>query len=148
MFGVIDDIVNCPQCGMPATKHNYHVTGEESVACDYCGYTHDKTLTGKSSSKGYGCIHYAGKDENGNDTDNIIRLRSRLSLLERQKIINDLRNNYGSKSAFFIWNENRNELECIIGTKPMTLDEWYEKQKLEAEWIARQHYVTEPEDLF
>lgn len=147
MFGIIEDIVACPQCGMPATKNSYHITGEESVVCNYCGYTHDKTLTGSSESMGYGCIRYVGKDENGNDTDNIIRLRKSVSLLERHEILMDLSKHYDvDKCSFYVWDVRNRKLDCIIGTKPMTLEEYCEQQRREAEYMARQRFITEPED--
>lgn len=146
MFGIIEDIISCPQCGMPATKKNYHVTGEESVACNYCGYTQDKTLTGTVMSKGYGCIHYSMKDGKGNDTEQIVRLKKKVSLSDKHKIEQDLRENYDAdKSSFFVFDD---KLECIVGTKSMTLEEIYEQQRLEVECMIRQRFATELEDLF
>ena len=54
MSGVITDMIDCPQCGLPAIKRDYYVIGEEKVVCDYCGYSHLKTLEGSSEHKGFG----------------------------------------------------------------------------------------------
>ena len=64
MSGVITDMIDCPQCGLPAIKRDYYVIGEEKVVCDYCGYSHFKPLEGSSEHHGSGTIHYK------KDTDN------------------------------------------------------------------------------
>lgn len=139
MFGVIPDMTACPQCGMPAVLNDYHVSGEEEVACSYCGYQHQKTLSGKKIQKGYGCIHYVRKSEQeGDDAETIVRLKTPLSLLGRHNIILDIQQNYDmEKSAFYVWDENKNELEAIVGAKPMTLEKWLEEQHREEEYRIR-----------
>lgn len=147
MFGVIAEMVSCPICGMPAVHNNYHVTGEESVTCDYCGYTHEKTFSGKKTSKGYGCIHYVA-EKDGNDIETVVRLKSPMSLIGRHEVVMDIQNHYSTeKSSFFIWDDEKKELECIIGSKPMTLEEYYEQQNMEAEYWSRMKYATHPDDM-
>lgn len=143
MLGIIKDIIECPQCGMPAIKSDYHVTNEELVACDYCGYNHAKTLKGTKSYRGYGCIHYV-KD----DVETIVRLKEPLSLIGRDKIFSEISEKYDiKKSSFFVWDEETQKLDCIIGKKPLTLEEEYERQRIEAEYYAMIARGCESEDF-
>lgn len=134
MSGVITDVIDCPQCGLPAFKNNYYVVGEEKVICDYCGYSHLKTLEGSSEQKGYGTIHYK-KGSNDTQEEKIIRLRKPLDIIQRNNIFMDIQHNWDiNQSSMFFWDENTKSLECTLGEKPKTLDEIYEEQRQEADY--------------
>ena len=134
MSGVITDVIDCPQCGLPAFKNNYYVVGEEKVICDYCGYSHLKTLEGSSEQKGYGTIHYK-KASNDTQEEKIIRLRKPLDIIQRNNIFMDIQHNWDiNQSSMFFWDENTKSLECTVGKKPKTLDEIYEEQRQEADY--------------
>ena len=130
MFGVITDIIDCPQCGYPAIKKDYHVTGEESVKCEWCGYSHLKTIKENHYRKGYGSVHSTPKIINGsNQKINIILFNS--------ETMQDEKNNYISNDNYcnvFVWNEEKNILECLKGKLPETLEEIYEQQRQEGEY--------------
>lgn len=144
MFGVIPEMVSCPQCGMPAVLKNYHVSHEEEVLCDYCGYTHIRTLSGKKIQKGYGCIHRAKKD---GDEVTTVRIKAPLSLLGKNNIVKDIYANYDAdRSAFYVWNDS-NGIEAIIGAKPMTLEQYYEQQRQEAEREMHLMHACHPDDF-
>lgn len=129
-MSVMSDMIDCPQCGLPAQKDDYYVVGEERVVCDYCGYTHIKTDEGTQSSMGYGSVHYVHVKENGSSTKHeteLIRFKTPLDLKARHdaiiKIYNECEPN---RSSLFVWNENLKELECLHGYKPRTLDQQYQ----------------------
>lgn len=140
VFGVIEEEQECPQCGVPIIVKKCHVTGEESVACPYCGYSHEKTTSGKESRRGFGCIHYV---KNGKQTT--VKLDKPLTLLERHNIIMDLHENYDEASTFYVWNGK--EVEVLVGHIPSNIDERYEMQRLEMEYEARMRYAREADDL-
>lgn len=134
-MSIISDFIDCPQCGLPSQKDNYHVTGEEMVVCNWCGYSHTKTVEmGTKIKHGYGSIHYVPKSENENGSNEItiVRLDKPLSLLERHQIIMDIEANYDKlKSGLFIWDETKYCLECLIGSRPKTIDEEYQERLAE-----------------
>lgn len=141
MPSVITDIIDCPQCGLPSQKDDYYVIGEEKVVCNWCGYNHLKTIQGTESNKGYGSIHYVPKNEetNGsNQSENIIRLKSPSDIAHRHKVIMDIQENYDiDRSSFYVWDDERNTLECLIGNKPKTIDEVYQEQREEADYYRQ-----------
>lgn len=139
MSSIITDIIDCPQCGLPVQKDDYYVVGEERVICNWSGYNHLKTIEGTESSKGYGSIHYVPKIENGsNQLENIVRLKTPTDIIHRHKVIMDIQENYDvNKSSFFVWDEEQKILECLIGDKPKTLEEVYQKQKEEADYYRQ-----------
>lgn len=117
MSGIITDIIECPQCKLSAQKDDYYVVGEEKVVCNWCGYTHLKTIEEDEYSRGFGTIHYVPKNKNGsNQTERIVRIKEPLDILDRHKIVIDIQDNYDiDKSSFYVWNENTEQLECLIG---------------------------------
>ena len=134
MSGVITDIIDCPQCGLPAIKSDYYVIGEEKIVCDYCGYSHLKTLEGSSEQKGYGTIHYK-KGSNDTREEKIVHLKHPLTIVQRNNIFMDIQHNWDvEQSSMFFWNDDTKSLECTLGKKPMTLDEIYEEQSKEADY--------------
>lgn len=141
MAGINTEMVDCPQCGLPAQKDEYYVIGEERTVCNWCGYNHVKSVTGKRSSKGYGSIHYVPKNEsqNGsNQIERIVRLKSPLQLLDRHRIVMDIEKNYDhDKSSFYVWNEATKALECLMGARPKTIGEVYQEQCDEAEYYRQ-----------
>ena len=143
MSSVITDIIDCPQCGLPSQKDDYYVVGEERVVCNWCGYSHLKTTKGTESSKGYGSIHYVPKLEemNGsNQSEHIVRLKIPSDIIHRHKVVMDIQEHYDNKSSFYIWNEERNCLECLVGMKPKTLEEVYQEQRQEAEYYRQSQF--------
>lgn len=140
MSSIITDMIDCPQCGLPAQKDDYYVIGEERVICNWCGYSHLKTISGTESSKGYGSIHYVPKNtENGsNQSEQIVRLKTPSDILHRHKTVMDIQDNYDiDKSSFYVWDEEKQSLECLIGNKPKTIEEVYQEQKDEAEYYRQ-----------
>ncbi len=141
MSSIITDMVDCPQCGLPAQKDEYYVIGEERVTCNWCGYNHLKTIEGTESSKGYGSIHYVPKDENtngSNQTESIVRLKVPMDLVQRHQTIMGIQKGYDvDKSSFYIWNEGTRSLDCLLGKKPQTIDEAYQEQKGMAEYYQQ-----------
>lgn len=131
MKGIITDIIDCPQCGLPAQKDNYHIVGEERTVCNWCGYSHTKTINGSITVKGHGSIHYHKDKDN---EEKIVRLINPLSLVEQSNVVIDIHKNYDDKSCFYVWNEQLNKLDCICGTLPMTLDQQYEYHLSELEY--------------
>lgn len=133
MSSVITDMLDCPQCGLPAQKDDYYVTGEERVVCNWCGYTHIKSIEGTESSKGYGTIHYVPKNEktNGsNQTEKLVRLKIPMDIIQRHKVIMDIQENYDTENSnVYVWNEENNSLDCLLGKRPKTIDEVYQEQK-------------------
>lgn len=139
MSGVITDVIDCPQCGLPAIKSDYYVIGEEKIVCDYCGYSHLKTLEGSSEQKGYGTIHYkkGSNDTHGTQEEKIVHLRQPINIIQRNNIFMDIQHNWDvEQSSMFFWNDDTKSLECTLGKKPMTLDEIYEEQSKEAEYYS------------
>lgn len=137
MSSVIIDIIDCPQCGLPAHKNDYYIVGEERVICNWCGYSHLKTINGTESRKGFGTIHLI-QNKNGSNEEKIIRLKSSFNIMDRHKVIMDIQENYDTdRSSFYVWNEERGCLECLIGDKPQTLDEIYQEQSKEAEYYRQ-----------
>lgn len=135
MSSVITDIINCPQCGLPSQKDEYYVIGEERVVCNWCGYSHLKTIEGSSYSKGYGTIHFIPKGENGSNSEKIIRLKSKPDIIHRHKTIMDIQENYDmDKSSFYVWNDEIAKLECLLGCEPKTLEERLEEEREEADY--------------
>lgn len=136
--GIITELIDCPQCGLPAQKDEYYVVGEERVTCNLCGYSHIKGINGTESSKGYGSIHYISKNEieNGsNQIEKIIRLKIPMDIIDRHKTIMNINENYDTtQSSFYIWNEEKKSLECLVGVLPRTIDEEYEEKAKEAEY--------------
>lgn len=126
---VISDMIDCPQCGLPAQKDEYYVVGEERVVCDYCGYSHVVAEGKKEESLGYGSIHYVHVDENENGSNHkkeIIRLKTPLTLKARHDAIMKIYNEYdNNRSSLFVWDESFGKLECLHGSMPKTLDEQY-----------------------
>jgi len=144
-FGVIPEVIDCPQCRFPAHKDDYHVVGEERVVCNWCGYTHTKSASGTESSRGYGSIHYTPKNEstNGsNQTENIVRLKNPLDLVGRHKTIMEIEKDFDiNNSSFYVWNEETQSLECLIGKLPRTIDEEYEERKQEIQYEIEMRYT-------
>lgn len=123
--GVIQDVVNCPQCGLPCSKETYYVEGEEALNCNWCGYHQLKTAQGTSSSKGYGSIHYVSK---GSNEDNITVLKTPLSLTQKNEAVHKIIYECDrDKSGLYIWNDKEHRLERAIGYKPLTMDEHYDR---------------------
>lgn len=145
MSSVIAEIIDCPQCGLPSQKDDYYVVGEERVVCNWCGYTHLKTTSGTESSKGYGSIHYVPKNENGsNQTEKIVRLKVPSDIIHRHQVIMDIQKNYDiDSSSFYVWNEEDNALECLIGEKPKTIDETYQEEKDKAEYYRQIGFASD-----
>ena len=135
---IIIDTIDCPQCGLPAQKNEYYVVGEEQVVCDWCGYNHVKTINGTKSNKGYGSIHY----KNGSNQDEqVIRLNVPVDIVRRHKIIMDIQQNQDmDKSSFYVWNEERGCLECLIGVMPKTLDEVYQEERNKADYYRQSKF--------
>lgn len=155
MAGINTEMIDCPQCGLPAQKDEYYVVGEERVICNLCGYTHVKSISGKRTSKGYGSIHYISRNEseNGsNQTERIVRLKSPLPLLDRHKIITDIEKNYDrEKCCFYVWDEANNTLDCLMGAKPKTISEVYQEQSEEADYyrqLRHSHFEEEEYEEF
>jgi rubredoxin len=126
----MSDMIDCPQCGLPAQKDDYYVVGEERVVCDYCGYSHIKADGDKEVSPGYGSVHYVHVNESDSSSKReteLIRFKTPLDLKARHDAIMKI---YGecdpNRSSLFVWNENLNELECLHGSKPRTLDQQYQ----------------------
>lgn len=138
MSSIITDTIDCPQCGLPAQKNEYYVVGEEQVVCDWCGYNHVKTINGTKSNKGYGSIHY----KNGsNQAEQIIRLNVPADIVRRHKIIMDIQQNQDmDKSSFYVWNDERGCLECLIGVMPKTLDEVYQEERNKADYYRQTNF--------
>lgn len=138
--GVITDVIDCPQCGLPCQKDTYYIEGEERVVCSWCGYHHIKSHTGTKSSKGYGSIHYVSQNTNGsNQEEQVIPLKAPLSLSEKNDVIYKILHEYDKdKSGLYVWNEAYQKLECAIGFQPITLEEHFNKQYEEA--IMEQEY--------
>lgn len=133
---IITDMIDCPQCKLPAQKDEYYVVGEERVVCNWCGYTHLKTIEGTECSKGFGSIHYVPK--NSSNQENIVRFKTPTDILYRHKVIMDIQENYDTdKSSLFVWNEKENVLECLLGNTPKTIDQIYEEQREEAEYYCQ-----------
>ena len=141
MSSIITDFLDCPQCGLPAQKDDFYVTGEERVVCNWCGYNHLKTTSGTTSSKGCGSIHYVPKGESANgsnQSERIVRLKTPLSIVDRHKVIMDIQENYDiDTSSFYVWDDTNRELECLIGNKPKTMEEEYQEQRQEAEYYRQ-----------
>ena len=135
--GVISDVIDCPQCGLPCQKDIYYIEGEERVICNWCGYHNIKSYTGTKHSKGYGSIHYVSNGSN--KQEQIIPLKAPLSLSEKNDVIYKILHECDKdKSGLYIWNDTHQNLECAIGYRPITLDEYYENQYQEA--IIEQGY--------
>ena len=138
MSGIITEMLDCPQCGLPAQKDEFYVIGEERVTCNWCGYNHLKTIQGTESKRGYGSIHYVPKDEdtNGsNQSERIVRIKAPYGIVRRHQVIMDIQEHYDTdKSSFYVWNEAEQKLECLIGNKPKTIDEVYQEQREEADY--------------
>lgn len=139
MSSVITDIIDCPQCGLPCQKDEYHIIGEEKVVCNWCGYSHLKTIKGTKWNKGYGSVHYVSKNSDGsNQTEQIIRFTTPTDIIHRHKIIMDIQENYDiDKSSFYVWNEESRSVECLIGDMPKTLEEEYQEQRNKAEYYRQ-----------
>lgn len=127
MSSVISDLIDCPQCGMPAQLDEYYVTGEERVICDYCGYSHIKRIDGTvEKHKGYGTLHKISineTDNGSNKTEDITRFTEQLSIVNKNELILSLNNS--EKSSLYVWNDEENKLETLVGTKPQTLEELF-----------------------
>ena len=135
--GIITDVIDCPQCGLPAQKDDYYVTGEEKVVCNYCGYSHLKTLNASEFSKGFGSIHFAPKSKNGSNSSlRIIKLKYPvINTTQRHNIIMNIQNNFDiHKSSFYVWDEDENKLECLLGKIPKTIEEEYDERKKEIDY--------------
>ena len=140
--GIITDIIDCPQCRLPAQKDEYYVVGEERVVCNWCGYNHLKTVNGTESNKGFGSIHYAPK--NGSNKT-VIRLNVPMTVTQRHKTIMDIQENYDFlHSGFYVWNDNT--LESLIGNKPQTIEEEYEERRKEAEYYREISFYSSIHD--
>lgn len=148
MSSVIVDNIDCPQCGLPAQKDDYYVIGEERVVCNWCGYSHLKTIEGTESSKGYGSIHYVPKESNGsNQSEKIVRLKTPSDIIHRHKVIMDIEKNYDNdKSSFYTWNEEGKSLDCLIGNKPKTIDEEYQEQREKADYYRQLNFSNHSDD--
>lgn len=138
MSSIITDMIDCPQCGLPSQKDEYYVVGEERVTCNWCGYTHVKSIKGTESSKGYGSIHYVPKENGSNESENIVKLKLPLSIVHRHQIVVDIKENFDTeKSSFFVWNDEEKRLECLVGNKPSTIEEMLQQQKEEADYYKQ-----------
>jgi len=145
MSSVIIDVLDCPQCGLPATKDHYYVVEEERVTCQWCGYNHLKTIEGTIVHKGYGSIHYISKNANGSNqqSEKIVRLNSPLSMIQRHNTIVDIEQNYDvEQSSVYVWNDETNSIDCLLGKKPQTLEEAYQEQKQVAEYYRQIAYES------
>lgn len=143
MSSVITDMIDCPQCGLPAQKDDFYVVGEEQVVCNWCGYSHTKTAEGTASSKGHGSVHYVKSENGSNQTEQIVRLKLPMSIIERHKTIMEIQKDYDiTKSNFYIWNEEENNLECLLGKKPRTIDEVYQEEKEKAEYYQQVSFAN------
>lgn len=142
MSSIITDIIDCPQCGLPAQKDDYYVIGEEQVICNWCGYNHLKTIEGDEFKKGYGTIHYFPKEENGsNQSEDIVKLNTSIEIITRHNVIMDIQENYDSdKSSFYVWNEEEKRLECLVGKMPKTLEEVYQEERAKADYYRRMEF--------
>lgn len=131
MSGIITDMIDCPQCGLPAQQDEYYVIGEERVVCNWCGYNHLKTIEGTSIHKGYGSVHYVPKEENG--SNQIVKFDTPVDIIDRHNLVMNIHD----KSNVFVWNEEAKRLECLIGEMPKTLEEEYQEQRIEAEYYRQ-----------
>jgi hypothetical protein len=138
MSSIITDMIDCPQCGLPAQKDEFYIIGEERVNCNWCGYSHLKTIEGEESRKGYGSIHYAPKieKENGsNQYKRIVKISTPCNIIRRHHIIMYMQKYCDTdNSSFYVWNEEEQRLECLIGNMPKTIDEEYQEQRDEADY--------------
>lgn len=135
MASVISDNIDCPQCGYPAQKDEYFITSEERITCNWCGYSHLKTLDDISTTKGYGTIHYYKNNNGSNTLEKIVRLNTLSNVINNHNIILDIQTNYDiHNSKFFVWNDITNKLDCLVGRKPKTIDESYDEIRNELEY--------------
>lgn len=142
MTSVISEIIDCPQCGLPAHKDNYHIIGEEKVSCNWCGYDYLKTISGTESTKGYGSIHYT--PNGSNKPKEIVRLKSPSNIIYRHQVIMNIQENYDiDKSGFYIWDDENNKLECLIGEKPKTIGETYQEEKDKADYYRQINFASD-----
>lgn len=144
MSSIITDTIDCPQCGLPSQKDECYVTGQERVICNWCGYHHFKSIEGTESSKGFGSIHYVPKEVNGsNQLENIVRLKNPMDIISRHRTIMDIQEKYDiDKSSFYVWDDDKEELECLIGKKPQTIEEAYEEKRREAEYYREIEFAS------
>lgn len=136
---VMSDMIDCPQCGLPAQKDDYYVIGEERVVCDYCGYSHLKADGKTEVSKGYGSVHYVYVNENDSGSSHkteLIRFKTPLDLKARHDAIMKIYAECDpNRSSLFVWNDK--ELECLHGYKPKTLEEQYQDNMDEHDYYSR-----------
>ena len=127
-MSVMSDMIDCPQCGLPAQRDDYYVVGEERVVCDFCGYTHIKTDDGTQASMGYGSVHYVHVNANNTKHETeLIRFKAPLNLKARHDVVMKIYDECDiNRSSLFVWNENLKELECLHGHKPRTLYQQYQ----------------------
>jgi hypothetical protein len=139
MSSIITDRINCPQCGLPAQKDEYFVVDEEQVICHWCGYTHIRNAHGIHAGQGYGSAHYATKNENGSNLiTQIMHFKAPLTLAQRQEIIMHIKEHCDTEhSAMYVWDEIEGKLECLLGTKPLTLEEEYRQQSEALEYYRQ-----------
>lgn len=129
MNGVITNIVDCPQCGLPAQLDEYYVVEEERLICEWCGYSHTKSHLGIETNKGYGSIHYVSKE----GVETAVSLKLPLSLIERNQVILMIQAQFDeAKSSLYVWDDEANKIECLVGQKIKTLSEHYEEEALKA----------------
>ena len=134
MTGIVSDTVDCPQCGLPAQKDDYYVVGDERVICNWCGYNHFKSANRMKANKGYGSIHYVSKT--GNGSNQVVRLNMPMGIIRRHNTVMDIQQHYSISSSFFIWNDEEEKLECLLGELPPTLEEVYQVEDEKADYYG------------
>ena len=134
-FGEIIEEIDCPQCGYLAHLQRFHVTGEERLTCDFCGYGHLKLLDSEEENKGYGAIHYAYKS----GINKYICLRYPLSSTEIENVKNQIDKECDRwKSSFYIY-DDKEGVQTIIGPRPMTVCQKYD-ELAEQQYFAMQKF--------
>lgn len=121
--------VDCPQCGLPAQQDDC-ITDEERVICSCCGYIHINTIGEPCHAfKGYGVAHYSSK---ARKERNFIVFRTPISNSQIQSLMNNIKENYDNDSYLSIWNDETQQVDYLVGTKPKTLEQEYKEKEEES----------------
>ena len=56
----------------------------------------------------------------------------------------NIQENYDiDKSGFYIWDDENNKLECLIGEKPKTIGETYQEEKDKADYYRQINFASD-----
>ena len=112
----INTLIDCPQCGYPATETNYIAVNNSILFCPWCGFKKTVIDENITETEGFGTFHMIL-----NNKETIIRIENNNTFDSIKKLIDKDE----CVSAYIVYDYG---ITTIKGPCPKTLSELYEEE--------------------